>query len=185
MLTIAQTTLNTAGQIFQDPKNWTHDVSARNNIGEAVEPQAEDAICWCIVGLLGKLCEYDTMLKYTLTDFLSKTATGQSQNEFIHLVNDELGREAVLQMIEEAKPIAEKFASIPNLDALSEEELRNVYIELGDNLPQCSQRHYVLRYIDHKINAVMYRKAGHIPRAIDHETQCDKIYGWMRNFLNW
>jgi len=47
-----------AKELLNDPKCWTKGTVARNANGGAVAPNNTDAVCWCAVGALAKICKY-------------------------------------------------------------------------------------------------------------------------------
>ena len=91
-----------ARDLIADPARWTQHSSARNIKGNCTRSQSEEAVCWCAMGALERVCP---LQDFVSTDDCLDRAGKELFGRLDVAVNDELGHDAVMQMY--AKAIAD------------------------------------------------------------------------------
>ena len=86
-----------AREILSDPARWTVEASARDDEGWSVSPLDKSAVCWCAIGAVSKVSANNDPAFHQAVNALYDV-TGRP----IWHVNDEDGREAVLDVFNKA-----------------------------------------------------------------------------------
>lgn len=97
--------LTGAREILSDPKRWTVGASARDTHGNLCDVFAPRATCFCAVGALIKASSVQDDVEYPRvadTYFEARTAIANVTPKQLIDVNDYEGREAVLEIIDQA-----------------------------------------------------------------------------------
>lgn len=90
--------LKEARLLISDPERWTKGTFARNSENDPVLPDDKQAVCWCAVGSVGKVCETDSEGFGKVTNELSLIVAP----DFIGDFNDTHSHPEVLAMFDKA-----------------------------------------------------------------------------------
>ena len=100
-------------ELFSKPENWTHRAYARNASGKAVLSWDPEAVCWCLSGAIQTFNRVNSLTESLdrVNPVLLKVLEEKWPNKSSHQVNDEEGREAILEVLDEAISRLEKKGS--------------------------------------------------------------------------
>jgi hypothetical protein len=122
--------LKEARELLTDPAHWTQEAPARDDTGNPVHPTAATAVCWCLEAAVGLCADPSGAVPYELLVLLDQAAldlfpnelriehvnfdTGEPEeptssyfaNESANYVNDILGHEAALAVLDHAIELA-------------------------------------------------------------------------------
>ena len=92
-------------EYFSNPRNWTQGAVARNAKGERVIPSNPNAVCYCLIGAIEKFIppkDAPNFIKQNqIKDFISTVSFNLSGFCPV-LVNDDLGYDSVMQLLDES-----------------------------------------------------------------------------------
>lgn len=98
MLDVTREQLIGMRKLIEDPSRWTTNTYARDKDGKVVEPNDENAACWCLVG--AQRCVGNGIEWYAMRDLLLHTADVYFQHfRSLGEFNDEYGHANVLELI--------------------------------------------------------------------------------------
>ncbi len=70
--------------LLAEPPSWTKGKSARNAEGNRTEPTRDDAVCWCLLGAIYRITNYDCNLFIVINNIMR----GLVNNTAITAYND-------------------------------------------------------------------------------------------------
>ena len=102
--------LHKTRQILSDESRWTQGVTARNQRGNAVNATSEAAVQWCLIGAIGKAVQDVRHREPTWDDIGVEARKLNPHITKLHgwgahtltSINDSLGYEAVMELLDEA-----------------------------------------------------------------------------------
>ena len=75
-------TLKAARQLITDPAKWTQGSSARTSNGVPISTFADDAVCWCALGAIGRSNIVDEVSNYRAHQAMLKQLGGSVVSVF-------------------------------------------------------------------------------------------------------
>jgi hypothetical protein len=98
-------TLRAARELIADPERWTQGVFARDAEGRSVDPSDDRAVRWCAAGAIWRVAT----VAHGWCDayWLARDAAERAHDSGLTEVNDRLGHQAVLRVLDQAIAAAE------------------------------------------------------------------------------
>jgi hypothetical protein len=90
-------------ELIKDPAHWCQDALAVNHIGVPVSPTSPRAYCWCFRGAMYKVLGVtEPPNNCPLEDVLYNTSNDLYPGQGMIGVNDDIGHEAVMKVLDDA-----------------------------------------------------------------------------------
>jgi hypothetical protein len=115
--------LRQARELISDPKHWTQKACARDVNGEHIDIFSPDAVCFCVGGAIERVSKTGCREAYLLLDQVAEKLTDEKSAYPYLDVNDKLGHEATLVMLDGAIELAAKQSDATGLNAVSDQSL--------------------------------------------------------------